>query len=123
MGKKPTEPEVLALGGYHGKTSKVGTAGLGEGSLVSVVVYLVILAVNESMSIKAEEGSPPTPAATDSPGQNNTGRLQDKTGHSRDDVAFVGRGRVSHQALGRYGWSGGEVQVPVPEEWTRACLP
>lgn len=61
MGKKPTEPDVLALGGYHGKTSKVGTAGLGEGSLLSVVVYLVILAVNESVSIKAEEVPPPPP--------------------------------------------------------------
>lgn len=56
MGKKPTVPEVLALGDYHGKTSKVGTAGLGECSLVSVVVYLVILAVNESMSIRKEGG-------------------------------------------------------------------
>lgn len=61
MGKKPTEPEVLTLGGYHGKTSKVGTAGLGEDSLVSMVVYLVILAVNESMSIKAEEAPAPPP--------------------------------------------------------------
>lgn len=43
------------------KPQRWGTAGLGEGSLVSVVVYLVILAVNESMSIKAEEAPPPPP--------------------------------------------------------------
>lgn len=47
MGKKPPVPQVLALGNSHGKTSKVGTAGLGECSLVHVVVYLVILAVSE----------------------------------------------------------------------------
>lgn len=58
MGKKPPGPEVLALGNSHGKTSKVGTLELGEYSLVSVVVYLVILAVNKSMSIMAEEGGP-----------------------------------------------------------------
>lgn len=58
MGKKPPVPQVLALGDSHGKTSKVGTAELGESSSVSVVVYLVILAVSEPVSIKAEEGAP-----------------------------------------------------------------
>lgn len=39
MGKKPTVPEVLALGDYHGKTSKVGNVGLGECSLASGSVF------------------------------------------------------------------------------------
>lgn len=55
-GRSPLVPEVLAPGNSYGKTSKVGTLELGEYLLVSVVVYLVILAVNKSMSIMAEEG-------------------------------------------------------------------
>lgn len=57
-GRSPLVPEVLVPGNSHGKTSKVGTLELGEYLLVSVVVYLVILAVNKSMSIMAEEGGP-----------------------------------------------------------------
>lgn len=57
-GRSPLVPEVLAPGNSHGKTSKVGTLELGEYSLVSVVVYLVILAVNKSMSIMAQEEGP-----------------------------------------------------------------
>lgn len=58
MGKKPPVPQVLALGNSHGKTSKVGTAGLGECSLVRVVVYLVILAVSEPREYKGRGRRP-----------------------------------------------------------------
>lgn len=77
MGKKPPVPQVLALGNSHGKTSKVGTAGLGECSLVRVVVYLVILAVSEPVSIKAEEGGP---SVTYSPGVRITQMRRDTVG-------------------------------------------
>ena len=53
-GRSPLVPEVLV----PGNSSKVGTLELGEYMLVSVVVYLVIMAVNKSMSIMAEEGGP-----------------------------------------------------------------
>lgn len=85
MGKKPPVPQVLALGNSHGKTSKVGTAGLGECSLVRVVVYLVILAVSEPREYKGRGRRPLSDLLPR--GQNNTdgGRMR------RDTVGVMGR--------------------------------